>query len=111
MTITVSEECGCVLAEKTDCVEECHRWWFEVVNKPPQHQSDDDGVKRFDITDAGRLVFISEVIHFADTDEIGVNGRHYVAESDAAVPPAVADELNDNGFETILNTDGEVITT
>jgi hypothetical protein len=90
--IDVRHTWGCVLAEARDSAEQKHRWWF-------------------DETDAGRLVFISEVIHFEDLDDndVGIDGRHYVDEADADVPPKIHDALADEGYETIVDTDAHII--
>lgn len=88
-SIDVRNECGCVLACGYDEAEQHHRWWF-------------------DVTAAGRLVFISEVIHFEDMDRdaAGLDGRHYVDEDEAEVPPKVETALADAGYDQIVSTDG-----
>jgi hypothetical protein len=88
-SIEVSEECGCVLVRANDKADQEHRWWF-------------------DETDAGRLVFISEVIHFTDMqhEQVGLDGRHYVPEREADVPPKVESALDDEGYRGVFDTDG-----
>lgn len=80
--IDVRDECGLVLAESNDPAGQPHRWWFEE-------------------TDAGRLVFVGEVIDV----EVGGNSRHYVDEKDASVPPSIRTEL-DEQYEMIVDTSG-----
>lgn len=92
--IEVKNYWGSVLAEATDKAHHNHRWWFET-------------------TEAGRLVLISEVIHFdADGDSVVddlLTGRHYVDESKADVPDRVREVLEGEGFDCIVDPDGHVI--
>lgn len=87
--IEVRRECGCVLVTANDKANQEQRWWF-------------------DETDAGRLVFISEVIHFTDMDheKIGIDGRHYVPEREADVPDKVRGALEAAGYDDgVFDTD------
>lgn len=62
----------------------------------------------FDVTDKGRLVFCAEVV-----EDEGAEGarsiRHYVPESEMDVPDPVREELADEGYETIVDTDGYIV--
>lgn len=90
--INVDEHFGCVLARASDKANQCHRWWFDKTEKD-------------------RLVFISEVIHYSDLDRgpHGLDGRHYVPESEADVPDTIRESLADAGFDTIVTPDGKVV--
>lgn len=79
--INVGTVGGLVLVRATDKAEQEHRWWF-------------------DETEAGRLLFGSEIIGY---DE---GRRHYVPEDEMEVPDRVRDELEAEGYETILDTEG-----
>lgn len=84
--VNVRDECGLVLAEANDPADMSHRWWF-------------------DETDAGRLVFVGEVVDV----EVDGNSRHYVEQDDAAVPDPIREELTAEGYETIVDTEGHVL--
>lgn len=79
--IEVREEGGSVLVSAHDEAEMEHRWWF-------------------DPTEAGRLVFVSEVIHYED------DSRHYVEEHEAVVPDPVHDALEAEGYDEVVDTSG-----
>jgi hypothetical protein len=90
--IDVNEHFGCILVSSTDDANQRHRWWF-------------------DRTEKDRLVFISEVIHYSDLDmgEHGLDGRHYVPESEAAVPDAIRESLIEAGYDIIVTPNGTVM--
>lgn len=84
--IDVSFERKCVVVTATDKADQTHTFLF-------------DGT-------ANGLVFISEIIDLKD-DSVGIDGRHYVAEENMTVPPAVEEVLAEKGFETIVDTNGK----
>lgn len=89
--IEVSDKFGCVLVRATDKAGMEHRWWF-------------------DETDAGRLVFVTEVVHYdKDTGAMVASGRHYVPEDEASVPPRIEEALDRRGHEGLVDIDGRTL--
>lgn len=62
----------------------------------------------FDVTDKGRLVFCAEIVEDGGASDAAPI-RHYVPDSEMDVPDPVREELEDEGYETIVDTDGYVL--
>lgn len=89
--VTVEKACGLVLVRGNDKADMEHRWWFET-------------------TEAGRLVFVQEVIECDERFEGDLSvGRHFVPEDRAEVPDKVADALHENGYGSVVDTDGKIL--
>lgn len=89
--IEVLDEHGYVLVRATDKAGMTHRWWF-------------------DETDAGRLVFVSEVVQYKeDAHPEMTAGRHYMDEHKAEIPARVEKALAAEDFTTIVDTNGKIL--
>lgn len=90
--IDIRTECGCVLVTGIDDANQHRRWWFSPN------------------ADGDTVTFIAEIVDFEHerSEDVGVDGRHYVPEAKASVPEPVATCLTERDF-TIVDTDGEVI--
>jgi hypothetical protein len=88
--LTVEQYWGAVLARESTERQE-HRWWFQT-------------------TDAGRLVFISDVIEYQGDEHADIaEGRHYHREANAEIPDRVTEQLFAEGYDMIVSTSGNVL--
>lgn len=109
--IDIRTECGCVLVTGIDDANQHRRWWFEINDSESRHCGDSDTDAKFSPSpDGDEVTFIAEVVDFEHerSEDVGVDGRHYVPENKASVPEPVANCLTERDF-TIVDTDGEVI--
>lgn len=88
--LDVRKEWGSILVALDDKGGVETRWWF-------------------DVTEDNNLVFIQQVNDYNEAHPSTVEGRRYMAETEAYIPEYVRSKLHDRGFDTIVDTSGSPV--